>query len=446
MRKNNNEQSARKVTWQIFPALLVFILMLAACAPAATEAPAATQEPAATSAPASEAPMTEAPTEPPVDLPATIKLGAVIPLTGRYAAGGNQIKQGYELAVNDINAAGGVDIGGTKVPLELVVLDDESDATKTVQHLETLYSQDVVAYMGGFGSDLHAAAAGIAEKNKVPYLGVAFAVQGPHNQGFKYLFSPFPKSPALAKTTFDMLDTLKTPDTADSPIPTNIAIFAETTDWGKELGGLWTEEANKRGGYTITTYEYAPGTTDFSSIILAAKDSGAGVLLALPNPPDGLALAKQIKELDWNGFLYMFVRAADPPTFGENLGVDSDGFMLMPGWNRGVNFPGVAEMSERHMAAYGTPALATTGPAYAVVQILADAISRAGSLDREAVRDAIAATDLDTMIGNVTFNEDGTGNVLNVINQWQGGKQVLIWPPEQPVAPMIYPAVPWKDR
>jgi len=435
MRKNN-KQSARKITLQIFPALLVFILALGACAPAATEAPALVQ-PAVTSAPATEAP-TEAPTEPPVALPATIKVGAVIPLTGRYAAGGGQIKNGYELAVNDINAAGGVDVGGTKVPLELVILDDESDATKTVQHLETLYSEDVVAYLGGFGSDLHAAAAGIAEKNKVPYLGVAFAVQGPHNQGFKYLFSPFPKSPAIATTTFDMLDSL-------DPKPTNIAIFAETTDWGKELGGLWTKEANARG-YKITTYEYAPGTTDFSSIILPAKESGADVLLALPNPPDGLALAKQIKELDFNPSVDMFIRAGDPPTFGENLGVDSDGFMIMPGWNRGVNFPGVAEMSERHKAAYGTPALAVTGPAYAAVQILADAISRAGKLDRDAIRDAIATTDLDTMIGHVTFNEDGTGNVLTVINQWQGGKQVLIWPPEQPVVPMIYPATPWKDR
>lgn len=436
MRKNN-VMTARKITLKIFPALLVLILMLAACAPATpTQAP-----PAATEAAVTEAPATAAPTEAPaVELPATIKIGAVIPLTGRYAAGGNQIKQGYELAVNDINAAGGVDIGGTKVPLELIVLDDESDATKTVQNLETQYSEnDVVAYLGGFGSDLHAAAAGIAEKNKVPYLGVAFALYGVHQQGFKYLFSPFPKSPALAASTFDMLDSL-------DPKPTNIAIFQETTDWGKELGGLWTEEANSRG-YTITTYEYAPGTTDFSSIILPAKDSGADVVLALPNPPDGLALAKQMKELDFNPSVDMFVRAADPPTFGENLGVDSDGFMLMPGWNRGVNFPGVKEMSDRHMAAYGTPALAVTGPAYACIQILADAISRAGSLDRDAIRDALAATNLEnTMIGPVTFNDDGTGNVLNVINQWQGGKQVLIWPPEQPVAPMIYPAVPWKDR
>jgi branched-chain amino acid transport system substrate-binding protein len=416
---------------RVFPILLILALLIAACAPTPTEAPA-------TQPPATEPPATAAPTEPPVVLPATIQVGAVIPLTGRYAAGGGQIKNGYELAVNDINAAGGVDIGGTKIPLELVVLDDESDPTKTVQNLETLYANGVVAYLGGFGSDLHAAAAGIAEKNKVPYIGVAFALYSVHQQGFKYLFSPFPKSPALAVTTFDMLDTL-------DPKPTNIAIFAESTDWGKELGGLWTEQANARG-YTITTYEYAPGTTDFSSIILPAKDSGAEVVLSLPNPPDGLALMKQIKELDFNASAYLLVRAADPPTFGENLGVDSNGVLLMPGWNRGVNFPGVAEMSERHQAAYGTPALAVTGPAYAAVQILADSISRAGSLDRDAIRDAIAATDMDTMAGPVTFNEDGTGNVLTVINQWQDGKQALVWPPDQALADILYPATPWSER
>ena len=92
----------------------------------------------------------------------------MIPLTGRYAPGGAQIKNGYELAVEDLNAAGGVDLGGRKIPLDLIVLDDESDASKTVQNLETLYAQEgVVAYLGGFGSDLHAAAAGIAEKNQV---------------------------------------------------------------------------------------------------------------------------------------------------------------------------------------------------------------------------------------------------------------------------------------
>jgi branched-chain amino acid transport system substrate-binding protein len=74
-----------------------------------------------------------------------IKVGAVVPLTGRYGAGGAQIRAGYEIAVEHINAAGGVTVGGKKMPLELSLLDDESDATKTVARLESLAAQGVVA-------------------------------------------------------------------------------------------------------------------------------------------------------------------------------------------------------------------------------------------------------------------------------------------------------------
>src|SRR5262245_35538324 len=94
----------------------------------------------------------------------SIKVGAVVPLTGRYAALGAQVRPGYEIAIEDINKGGGVTVAGKKMPIELVLLDDESDATKTVARMETLAAQGVVAYLGGAGSDLHAAAASVAEK------------------------------------------------------------------------------------------------------------------------------------------------------------------------------------------------------------------------------------------------------------------------------------------
>src|SRR6266498_1954496 len=157
------------------------------------------------------------------------------------AAGGELVKNGYELAIEDINKAGGVDVNGTKMPIELTILDDESDPTKTVQRLETLNSSNQVsAYLGGFGSDLHAAAAAVAEKNQIPYVGIAFALKKIHENGYQYLFSPFPKSPDIAKTSFDLLDSL-------NPKPTKVAIFAEKTDWGNELGGLWRNEIQSRG-------------------------------------------------------------------------------------------------------------------------------------------------------------------------------------------------------
>ena len=273
-----------------------------------------------------------------------IKIGAVVPTTGRYAAGGTLVKNAYELAVADINAAGGVDVGGTKRPLELTVLDDESDATKTVQRLETLNSSNgVAAYLGGFGSDLHAAAAAIAEKNKIPYFGVAFALKKIHEQGYQYLFSPFPKSPDIAKATFDLLDSF-------SPKPAKVAIFAETTDWGAELGGLWRDEAGKRGYQIVTDEQYTPGAKDFAPLITKAKDSGAEVVLALPSPPDGTTITKQMQELAYTPPATFLIRAPDSATWAKNMGKTGDDVLLIQGWADNVTFPGSKEMVARYQA------------------------------------------------------------------------------------------------
>src|SRR5438046_4817551 len=177
-----------------------------------------------------------------------VMVGAVVPLTGRYGAGGAQVRAGYEIAVEHINTAGGVTVGGKKQPLELVLLDDESDATKTVARLETLASQAVVAYLGGFGSDLHAAAASVAEKNKTPYLGIAFALNKVHQQGFKYLFSPFWKSPDVGKHTNSLLAMIPAAER-----PKTVAIFQEKTDWGQEMGAAWMDAA-KAGGYQVVVH------------------------------------------------------------------------------------------------------------------------------------------------------------------------------------------------
>jgi len=372
----------------------------------------------------------------------TIKVGAVVPLTGRYAAGGAQNKAGYEIAVQQINAAGGVTVGGKKMQLELVMLDDESDPTKTVARLETLASQGVVAYLGGFGSDLHAAAASIADKNKIPYCGVAFALNGIHKQGLRYLFSPFPKSPDLTKETFALLD--GTIPAADRP--RKVALFIERTDWGKEMATLWENEAKQHGYQIVASGEYAPGSKDFSDLILKAKSAGAEAVFALPSPPDGMAIVKQMKELDFSPKVYLFIRAPDPPVWSQNLGKDGDYVLLSPGWHFAAKYPKVAELNEAHQKLFNRPADPIVGPSYACVQILADAVARAGTLDRDKIRDAIAATNMTTVVGPVRFRPDGTGEVKVFFQQWLKGKQELVWPKDFATAQFGYPAPPFSQR
>lgn len=371
----------------------------------------------------------------------SIKLGAVVPLTGRYGAGGAQVRAGYEIAVEHLNAAGGVTVGGKKMPLELVLLDDESDATKTVSRLETLAAQGVAVYLGGFGSDLHAAAASVAEKNKIPYLGVAFALNKVHQQGFRYLFSPFWKSPDIGQSMqglWSMIPAAERPKTA--------AIFQEKTDWGSEMARAWLEGGKAAGYQVVVQGEYAPGAKDFSDVILKAKAANADAVFALPTPPDGMAMIKQMKELGYAPKLTLFIRAPDPPIWTKNLGKDGDFVVFAPGWHHAVKAPGVRELNDAHVKRIGRPTDPMGGPAYASVQILAAAATRAGSLDREKLRDAIAATSMTTVIGPVKFRPDGTGIVQSVFLQWLNGKQELVWPKEAATAPLGYPAPPFAKR
>ncbi len=372
----------------------------------------------------------------------TIKVGAVVPLTGRYAALGGQVKTGYEIAVQHINAAGGVTVGGKKLQIEMTMLDDESDPTKTVARLETLATQGVVAYLGGAGSDLHGAAASIADKNKIPYLGVAFAFHGIHQQGLRYLFSPFPKSPDLTNETFVFLDGL----IPAAQRPRKVALFLERTDWGQEMGSQWDGRARGHGYQVVTNAVYAPGAKDFSDLILKAKSAGAEAVLALPSPPDGMTIIKQMKELDFNPKVNLFIRAADPPVWSQNLGKDGDYVLLSPGWHFAAKYPKVAELNEAHQKRLNRPSDPLVGPSYACLQILADAVARAKVLDRDKIRDAVAATNMTTVVGPVRFRPDGSGEVKVFILQWLKGKQELVWPKEFATAPFGYPAPPFAQR
>jgi len=406
-------------------AILAAGSLLAACQQAAPT-PSSAPPPAGQGAPAPTTAPAQASASP------SLKIGAVMGVTGRYASLVEQVKNGYELAFADLNKS-------SKLQLELKWLDDESDATKTVQRIESLYSSDnVLAFLGGAGSDLHAAAAAVADKNKTPYIGVAFALLTVHQKGLKYLFSPFPKSPALSKNIYDILDT-------QSSRPTKIAIFTEKTDWGAELNGLWKQDGPPRGYEIVTNEEYAPGSTDYSALILKAKSANADVLLSMPTPPDGMAMLKQMKELDFGPKVLQFIRASDSLIWAQNLGKDGDLALNAPGWSPDLKFPGVAELKTAHQAKYNKSAEALTGSAYGAVQVLYDAVNRVGKADRDGLREALAATDMMTVAGPVKFNADGTAQITTVFNQWVNSKQVLIWPKDQAGA-QLQLAKPWRER
>ena len=134
----------------------------------------------------------------------------------------------------------------------------------------------------------------------------------------------------------------------------------------------------------------------------------------------------------------LVVRAADVPTWND-LGPAGDYVVLSAGWHPDLGFDGIGPINDRHIAEEGRPADPIVGGSYALVQIAADSITRAGSLDPLAIRDAMAATDMDTVVGAITFRENGTAPIENPLMQRQDGAVVLVWPDVPGAGDLVYP-------
>ena len=378
--------------------------------------------------------------------PERIKIGVVVSLTGPFGGAGVELRNGYRVGVDMINEAGGVQVKelGKKMPLELLIRDDESDPIKTVSRAEELITrQNVTVLMGGYGSSLHAAAAPVAERYKVPYLGVAFAQYSIHQQGYKYLFSPYIKSPGQAKGMFDALDS----ELRDRK-PKKFAIFEILDDWGKELSEYWRQEAKKHGATIVYDAKHAMSTKDFSSLLLGAQAAGTEWLLASPNPADMMTMVKQTKELGINFKGVTATRPPRPDVWYKNMGDAGHYICVTPSSNTNLDYPGIDELTRRYEALTGVPRSlqSMSSDSVACIQIIADGIQRAGSLKGDKLRDAIAATNLMTPIGPISFNPDGSGKIQFVLTQFQNNTLELILPKHARAKPLIYPMPSWDKR
>lgn len=377
--------------------------------------------------------------------PATIKIGSVIALTGRMAAGGKDVKPGYEIAVKHINSAGGVMVKeyGKKIPLELLIVDDESDPVKTTTRLDKLYSVDkVIAYLGGFASDLNVVGMASAEKHKIPWIGVTIAVEAPFNAGYKWTFAAFSMSSDQMRSFFDLLDSIP-----KEQRPAKIAHLELQDDWGQECGAYLRQFAKERGYTVAVDSRYAATTNDFSSLILAMKAAGAEALFSVATPPQSMVIVRQMKELNYAPKVTLLINGPGLTTYWSSMGKDANCIISDGNWDETMPYPGNKRLVDDYraenpgMESIGIP----VGSAYAAVQIMANAIERAGSLDPRKIRDAIATTDLMTVRGPIKFRANGTAVIRWGMRQWQNGKNVLIWPPEATKDKVIL-AQPWDKR
>jgi branched-chain amino acid transport system substrate-binding protein len=366
--------------------------------------------------------------------PKAIKIGILISFTGPDAMIGKPAKDGYEMAVAKINKDGGIFVKeyGKKIPLELSILDMETNPEKAIARAEALNQQNVSAVCG---TTLMSATSDIFEKNKLPAITSLVTNVGLWERGFKYWFGLSKLNDGVVDAIFAAFGNI-----SKDQRPSKWALWQEQTDWIVELFDLARKKAPASGITFVSDMKYAMLTKDMSPLILAAKKAGAEAIFSAPTPPDAITMLKQMKEQDYSPKAVVMIRGCDDPAWVKMTGPMGDYVIGCPDWHPALNYPGVKDLNAEYKAKFGTDTHIVVGNAYASIQVTAAAIEKAGSLDRTKIRDAIAGTDMMTVFGQIKFNEKNRRvNAPLVATQWQKGKMEMIWPDNMKSKAMIYP-------
>jgi branched-chain amino acid transport system substrate-binding protein len=354
-----------------------------------------------------------------------VVVGALGSLTGAGAMGGAEAVWAYNRAVADINAKGGIDIGGKKMELKLKWVDDKSDSTEGAAAVEKLIKVGgLKVILSTQVTPINLAAATVAEKYQAFYQMVVGWRDVVEQQKYKWVSDFFFTPGEVADVPFKMIATMPKAEQ-----PTKWAIFTEDNADGQGLGG-GVKAVMQGYGITPVLYEtYTPGSKDYSSSILKMKQAKVDAIVTLISPADGITFTKQMKEQAFSPKFMMGWKGFWPSQYQEGLGKDSNYVCYDAFWSEDLDNPGAKELGEAYKADNKGVDSVSIGLFYANVQILAEAIKNAGSTDPAAVRDAVfGKTFKGTVMGDVTYSAAGTAPVVALGNQWIDGKRVVIYP------------------
>jgi branched-chain amino acid transport system substrate-binding protein len=358
-----------------------------------------------------------------------IRFGAPLPITGPLAPEAIKQQQGYNLWAEEANKAGGISIGGKKYKVEIVYVDYQSNTPRAVQATEQMITQDNVNFMfSPFGSGAAKAASTVSEKYKVPTLAATASSAQVYDQGYKYLFG-----------TFTPNDTLTTPLTeiikAKVPSVKKVAILARNDLFPLAIAQEM-EKSAKANGFEVAYFEkYAIGTLDHSAALSQIKSLSPQWIFVTGYTNDLLLVRKQMVDQQMKADVVTMIAGPAYPDFIETAGQSAENITSASWWHpaeqyegKGIfgstaNFVKLFKAKYNSEPDYGQASAALCGALFQM------AIEKAGSLDRDKVRDELAKLDVVTFFGPVKFGANGQINSLDPpVFQIQGAKPIVLFP------------------
>jgi len=372
-----------------------------------------------------------------------ILIGTNLPLTGILAGAGIEQKWAYETAVADINKAGGIYVKeyGKKLPVRLIVADDESDPGKAAAGVERLIKQKKVdLLLGGFAAPFGVIPGCITAEKYRRYYHTSICLIPPWlEHHFKWSTLYF----------FDLMQACSVPYEIWNSIPEDKrpkkpALIMEDTFDGRAFAGLFRNLAKKFGYKFVLDEAWAVGAKDYSAQIIKAKSLGVDSILIFGADTDVITFVRQMKENDLNVKYFHGWKGTWAGEFWKALGKDAQYILCDGFWSMDFPFPGAKGIGERyydHFKKYSV----SVGALYALCQVLWQAIEKAGTLDSAKVRQAVLDNEFETVNGKVKYDKDGVAIFTSTASQWWNGKQMTVYPFEWSKY-KIKLAPPWNKR
>ncbi|MBJ3778099.1 ABC transporter substrate-binding protein [Acuticoccus mangrovi] len=377
-----------------------------------------------------------------------VQIGLIAPMSGPWARQGELMRLGGELAVKDINAAGGIESLGGR-PIELVIFDAGDSAEKAKNAAQRMVSQypDLVGVTGAWLSSFTLAVSEVTERAEIPMLTLSYSDQIT-NRGFKYIFQMPMTGNEQAKNAIPAL--LEVAKAATGEQPTTTGIIADNTASSESFASpIRSGEMDELGLQVKFDETFTPPLADATALVQRARSTRPQFMLMLGTAvPDDKLLLEKVNEFGLGGGRMPIISSGahmGAPELLKSVGPDLlEGVMTVVGNWAGK---GSEEMIARFKEVTGEPWMTQDSIAtYGDIMVFKEALERAGKADPKAVADEIRAMDLTDGPaqyypgGEIKFDERGrnTGADL-VIIQWQSGQPVPIYPDNIAVAKPIWP-------
>ena len=365
-----------------------------------------------------------------------ILLGATLSITGKQAKAGTGQRNGIMIWVQEINERGGL-LGR---PVKAIFYDDMSDPGTGAKMMEKLVTEDKVdLILGPYGSAVSFSVSTIAEKYRYPLLLPTASSEGIFARGYKYTFQI---APPIRSYYIGLFDIAKA-----KGLKTAAVIWSDTL-FEKEVAQKVLELSKKNNIQVVFQDEFPKASKDFTSLILKAKGVSPDIFFAGASLPDSVLLVRQMKEIDLAPKIVAMTWGPTIPDFHHALGKDGDAVISDSWWEPIFASPESKKFVEKYKAAFNETPEIHAGSGYCGGLVIEAAVKRAGSLDRERLRNILSTMEIKTTYPG-KYKVDETGLQIghyNSIIQWQDGIRQIIWPKEISTAEIRYPFKPWKER